>query len=110
MFDDKLAVTIAERMRGEGRRASVRTVRQALAENGNSGSLRRVAEVLRKWREREGLSELEPDTGVPPVFQGRIDAVTAALWEAAKGKAEAALRASASARRPWRRAWRRLRT
>ena len=93
MFDEKLAITIAEQVREEGRRPSVRTVRQVLAATGNSGSLRRVAEVLRTWRKDRGLSEFEADTGVPPELQVRIDAVTAALWEAAKGRAEAALRA-----------------
>lgn len=89
MFDPDLAETIADGMRAEGKRPSVRTVRQALVGLGKGGSPRRVADFLTDWRKRHGLSEFEADTGVAPDFQTRIDFVTGAIWREALERADA---------------------
>ena len=92
MFDPDLAETIANGMRAKGERPSVRTVRQALIDEGKGGSPRRVGESLTDWRKRHGSSVFEADTGVAPDFQTRIDFVTGAIWREALERADARFR------------------
>ena len=86
--DVNRACEIAEEMRLAGRRPSIRNVRARLVREGAlGGSHRALQGILSDWREAHGLSEFEADTGVPPDFQTRIDAMTAALWDIAKRRA-----------------------
>lgn len=82
------ACEIAEEFHLAGRRPSIRNVRARLVKEGAlGGSHRALQGILSDWRKDRGLSEFEADTGVPPEFQTRIDALTAALWDIAHRKA-----------------------